>query len=483
MKVLVTGANGYIGKRLILSLVSEGVETVCLVRDPARLNLPGSVHKRIRIITGDLLNYDTLPDLPEQLDGAYYLVHSMTRNSRDFHRMEENAAGNFARWVADAKTKQIVYLGGIANDTGLSKHLLSRKNVEKTLGNHNVPVTTLRAAIIIGSGSASFEIIRDLVEKLPVMVAPRWLNTRCQPIAVGDVIRYLIEVVRKPSVHNRTYDIGGPDILTYREMLLGFAKVRGHRRWIHVLPVLSPRLSSYWLYLITTTTYTLAKTLVDSMKNEVICRVGDIREVDRTQCLPYPEAIRQAFTKIEQNEVFSRWTDAIAGYGISPEFHDYLEVPTYGCFMDERIVRIAGNPDDSLAMIFGIGGKRGWYHLNRLWELRGFLDRMVGGSGLRRGRRDEDELSVGDALDFWRVIVSDRKNRRLLLYAEMKMPGEAWLEFHIQKNDDGYQLIQRAVFRPRGISGRLYWYSVYPFHHFIFSGMAAKIARGQFVSE
>ncbi len=471
MKILLTGANGYIGRRLLPVLVQQGHEVICAVRDPSRLHLPSDLAQKVTTAVCDMTKRETLANLPSGIEAAYYLIHSMTQSSEDFKGLEETSAKNFSAWARTSGAKQIIFLGGIANDTDLSHHLKSRLGVEDLLRESGVPLTVLRAAIIIGSGSASFEIIRDLVEKLPVMIAPRWLNTRCQPIAIRDVIRYLNSVLLHPSARDRIFDIGGADIITYREMLLGFAKIRKYHRTILTVPVLTPRLSSYWLYFVTSTSFSLAKSLVDSMKNEVICKVGDIRSVDANPCSSYEEAIQRSFSQIEQNDVISSWTDALSSEGFSPAFKDYVQVPQFGCMVDERKIKVS-DAEYVLDHIWQIGGTRGWYYLNWLWVIRGFIDKMFGGVGLRRGRRDPQHLQTGDALDFWRVILADRQNQRLLLYAEMKLPGEAWLEFKIHDSE----LIQRATFRPRGVLGRLYWYGVYPLHVMIFRGMLKRIA-------
>ena len=472
MNILLTGANGYIGRRLLSALIERGHKVFCAVRDPSRLHIPESLRSRIEIIVCDMTKRETLNNLPATIDAAYYLVHSMAQSADHFSNLEEISAKNFSDWIRTSSAKQIIYVGGIANDPALSLHLTSRMGVESVLSASGVPVTVLRAAIIIGSGSASFEIIRDLVEKLPVMITPKWLRSRCQPIAIRDVIRYLTSVLGHPSAMGKVFDIGGPDILTYKDMLLRFAKIRGYRRYIITVPVLTPRLSSYWLYFVTATSFSLAKALVDSMKNEVVCEVGDIAAVDPTPCISYDEAIRLAFTRIEQNEVVSSWTDALSSPGFSPEFKEYIQVPKFGCLIDERKVEVKNIPE-AADNIWRIGGQRGWYYMNFLWVIRGIIDKLFGGVGLRRGRRHPEELQPGDALDFWRVILADKEGRRLLLYAEMKLPGEAWLEFRFE----GKTLVQTATFRPRGLMGRVYWYGVYPLHVLIFKGMLRRIGN------
>jgi hypothetical protein len=366
-------------------------------------------------------------------------------------------------------------LSGISNDDALSKHLSSRKNAESILTSAKAELTVLRAAIIIGSGGASFEIIRDLVEKLPIMVAPKWLKTRFQPIAIRNVINYLSGIIGKKEAFGKTYDIGGSDILTYKEMLLIFANVRGLKRYIITLPVLTPRLSSYWLHFVTATSYKIASSLVDSMKNEVIVQNKGIEEIVPQELIPYNEAVKMAFDRIAQNEVVSSWKDAFASSKINTELMEFVKVPTYGCFVDKRTASFTRNRNEVLQNIWEIGGDRGWYYWNFLWKIRGYMDKAVGGVGLRRGRRSPDQLVAGDSLDFWRVLVADRNEGRLLLYAEMKLPGEAWLEFKITNENGKNKITQTATFRPHGLFGRLYWYSVYIFHEFIFTGMMNRI--------
>jgi hypothetical protein len=304
------------------------------------------------------------------------------------------------------------------------------------------------------------------------MIAPRWLNTRSQPIAIRNVIEFLSGVLLYEKTFNRSYDIGGPDILTYKQMLLRFAKVRGLKRWIGIVPIMTPKLSSYWLYFITSTSYSLAQNLVDSMKIEVICGENNLKEILGIAPVSYEEAIIEAFEKIEMNKVLSSWKDALTSDTLNDGISRYAEVPVHGCFFDSRKLPVKSS-EESLKRIWSIGGKNGWYYADWLWGIRGFIDKLFGGVGLRRGRKNQTEISPGDTLDFWRVLIADKKEKRLLLFAEMKLPGEAWLEFKI---DNQCVLHQTATFRPLGLWGRLYWYSALPFHGFIFRGMIRSIA-------
>jgi uncharacterized protein YbjT (DUF2867 family) len=476
MKILLTGANGYIGKRLLPLLLEQGHEVVCCVRDKKRFP-PEGVYKNSRIILYeiDFLKEYSSPEILHDIDAAYYLIHSMSSNLTDFEKLEELSANNFLKLVEGSSIKQIIYLGGMSNEQKLSKHLASRKRVEEILGKSKIPLTTLKAGIIVGSGSASFEIIRDLVEKLPIMITPKWLNTKHQPIAIRNVLEYLTGVLLKPELYNKSYDIGGSDILSYKEMLLQFAEVRGLKRFITTVPVMTPRLSSYWLYFVTSTSYKLAVNLVNSMKIEVIAKNNDLEKILNINPLTYKDAVQLAFQKIEQNNVISSWKDSLISSYSGNSLLENINIPTNGCFIDKRKKKIKNDDEKVLENIWAIGGERGWYYSNWLWVLRGFIDKIFGGVGLRRGRTNKSEIYAGDTLDFWRVIVADKNNKRLLLYAEMKLPGEAWLEFKIDKEDENKYLKQTATFRPRGLLGRLYWYSVLPFHHFVFEGMAESI--------
>ena len=474
MKVLIAGANGYIGTRLIPILLSKGHTVVCLVRDKRRFHENSDYSDKVTLLQGDLLEQKSIDNFPADIDAAYYLVHSMTQNE-DFAKLEAQSAQNFTNELNKTHCRQVIFLSGITNDTGLSKHLLSRRHVEDVLKESNAALTVLRASIIIGSGSASFEIIRDLTEKLPLMTVPRWVNTRCQPIAIRDVLTYLENVLLNEKAFDRTFDIGGPDVLTFKELMLGYAKVRKLKRYIVTIPFLSPKISSYWLYFVTSTSYQLAQSLVDSMKNETIMKDHAIDEVAPHKCLTYEEALKLAFMKIEQNSIVSSWKDALNMGYLHSAFMDQIKVPQNGTLEYKVKLPIAGDAQPVVNNIMAIGGNRGWYYWDWIWGLRGFLDKIVGGVGLRRGRTSNVSVSPGDVIDFWRVLLADKVNKRLLLYAEMKLPGEAWLEFKIIERKDKKILSQIATFRPNGLLGRLYWYSMLPFHLFIFKGMAKQI--------
>ena len=473
MKILLTGVTGYIAQRLLPVLLENGHEVICCVRDKNRFNNKFDILSNVKVIEADFLKKETLLNIPNDIDVAFYLIHSMSTQIGDFENMEEICATNFKNCIEKTNAKQVIYLSGISNAEDLSKHLSSRKNVESILSGSNFALTTLKAGIIVGSGSASFEIIRDLVEKLPIMITPRWLKTKCQPIAIRNVVEFLIGVIGRQDTYNQSYDIGGPDILTYKEMLMRFAKVRKLKRRIFIVPIMTPKLSSYWLYFVTSTSYALAQNLVNSMKIEVICKPNNLADLLGITYIDYDSSIRLAFDKISQNQVLSSWKDAQTSDIFSTGFTKFIEVPVNGCYKDIRTVPIE-NIESSTDKIWSIGGKTGWYYGNWMWKIRGFMDQIAGGVGMRRGRKSDTEIVSGDTLDFWRVLIADKNEKRLLLYAEMKLPGEAWLEFKIDKNNI---LTQTATFRPLGLLGRLYWYAVLPFHGFIFKGMINKIAK------
>jgi uncharacterized protein YbjT (DUF2867 family) len=471
MKILLTGTTGYIGRRLIPWLLELDHTLICCVRDKGRIPAIADHAERVQFIEVDFLDTSSLKAIPHDIDIAYYLIHSMSSSSSKFEDLEQQCASNFKNYIETTRVKQVIYLSGIVNNDSLSKHLASRKNVENILGSEQYGLTTFRAGIVVGSGSASFEIIRDLVEKLPVMIVPKWVQTRSQFIAIHDVLLFLTRAIDNKLLFNKTYDIFGPDVLSYKQMILQFAEVRGFKRYIISVPVMTPKLSSYWLYFITSTTYKLAISLVDSMKVELIGKASDINEILDVVPISYKEAVRRAFLKIEQNSIISSWKDSFISGRLEKKLSQYINVPEYGCFSDIKKQAVIDEAK-TLARIWSIGGKNGWYYGDILWRIRGFIDKVSGGIGLRRGRTHPTELHSGDSLDFWRVLYADKKEKRLLLFAEMKLPGEAWLEFTIVNKE----LIQKAVFRPKGLWGRLYWYSVLPFHGIIFNGMIKNLA-------
>ena len=472
MKILLTGATGYIGKRLLPLLVELGHDVICCVRDKNRFYCPNELQDHVTVIEVDFLNQETLASIPTEIDAAYYLIHSMSGSASNFDDLESESATNFVERLNKTLVKQVIYLSGIVNDDSLSKHLFSRKKVEEILNTGSFATTTLRAGIIVGSGSASFEIIRDLVNKLPVMITPRWLNTKCQPIAITDVLELLSKSLLNPETYKQSFDIGGPDILTYKEMLLGFAEAKNLKRWIVTVPIMTPKLSSYWLYFVTSTSYRLASALVSSMKVEVVCNDTRINELLDVNPMTYKQALSRALIKVDEDKVASSWKDSLVSGRFTSNMSEYLKVPKKDCFIDRRKMEILDR-DFTINQIWSIGGDTGWYYGDWLWDLRGFIDKLYGGVGSRRGRTNRHDIHSGDALDFWRVLYANKEEGKLVLFAEMKLPGEAWLEFKIINNT----LYQAATFRPRGIWGKLYWYSVLPFHGFIFKGMLEKLIK------
>ncbi|MCM5662081.1 SDR family oxidoreductase [Galbibacter mesophilus] len=472
-KILLTGATGYIGKRLLIALLENDYFVVCCTRDKIRFEMPtGELAKNIEVIEVDFLEEETLTAIPNDIDGAYYLMHSMSK-SGNYQEREITCAENFKKYVSKTNVDHVIYLTGIVNTDELSHHLESRLQVEKVLSDGDYNFTALRAAIIIGSGSASFEIIRDLVEKLPAMIAPRWVETKCQPIGVANVLDFLVATLFNEKTYNANFDIAGPDVLSYKEMLLQYAEVRGLKRHIYTVPVMTPKLSSYWLYFVTSTNYNLAISLVDSMKVPVVARNSKINQITGVKPFPYKKALQRTLSKIEADEIISGWRDSFVSSRKDDNLAQFMEVPRHGCFVDKR-KREYDDREKCIQRVWQLGGDNGWY-ADGLWKIRGYMDQMVGGVGLKRGRTHKNFLHAGDAIDFWRVLYADKEKGRLLLLAEMKLPGDAWLEFRIEEN----MLVQKAIFRPKGIWGRLYWYSVFPFHGIVFSGMLKRLAVGK----
>lgn len=477
-KILITGANGFVGKRLTVDLLHQGHEVYALCRIKGAKIFPED-KPNLHYIWGDLRNPETLTNFPEDIEAAYYLVHSMSDIISNLVDTEMQIVGQFLQSLKKSPVKQIIYLGGIINDEKkLSPHLKSRLLVERALKNSGIPCTVLRASIIIGAGSASFEIIRDLCEKLPIMIAPKWVNSLCQPIAIRDVLFYLSSVLFNEKCINQTFDIGGPEVFTFKDVMLRYSEFRNLKRWIINVPFLTPRLSSYWLVFITSVRYSLCSYLVESMKTNTIVQQDQIKKIIPHVCLTYKEALKLAFQKISQNEVISSWMDSWETPSTNPSIANYIQVPAEGCLKDERRVSIKDSKAAAIDRIWRIGGSNGYYALNWAWRLRGLIDQMIGGVGLNRGRRHPSEIQVGDSIDFWRVIFADKNQGHLILYAGMKLPGEAWLEYKIEPKNHGWLLIQTATFRPKGILGRLYWYALIPFHIFIFQKMANALAGG-----
>jgi uncharacterized protein YbjT (DUF2867 family) len=468
MKILVTGATGYIGGRLVGTLIFFGHQVRVLVREPrklARRNWPG-----VEIFKGDVTKPETLLEALKGVDVAYYLVHSMGAPRGDFAKKDREGAENFAEAANSAGVKRIIYLGGLGSGEGLSEHLKSRHDTGTALRSAGVPVTELRAAIIVGSGSASFAIIHDLVKKLPFMICPRWVNSKCEPIAVRQVIAYLIGVLDEPRSVGETLDIGGGEILTYKEMMEQCAEVMGRKLYVLTVPVLTPRLSSYWLNLVTQVPIGLARPLVEGLRNDVVTHDHRIREWIRVPEISYRQAVRLALEKMKRNEIESSWTDA------NTSRSSFIGEPRGNYFEDRREAFCNASPERVFQAIERIGGAHGWYHADWLWNLRAGMDWLIGGIGMRRGRPDPDKLEVGDPVDFWRVEDKEQ-DRSLVLRAEMKLPGTARLIFNLMPHDGGTLLEMKAHFWPSKFFGKLYWYSVMPLHNYVFEGMIKGIQK------
>jgi uncharacterized protein YbjT (DUF2867 family) len=475
MKILVTGATGYIGGRLVPRLIDAGYSIRCLVRDINRLDGRPWLDK-VELIQGDLLIPDTLPQAMAGVDTAYYLVHSMA-SGPDFHERDLSAARAFGEAAAHHNLRRIIYLGGLGNpESNLSPHLQSRQQTGDVLRYCEVPVTELKAAVIVGSGSLSFEMIRYLTERVPIMICPKWVFTKVQPISINNVLDYLVAVLNCPESIGRIIEIGGANILTYGDMMLQYASVRGLQRWLVPVPVLTPRLSSYWVHIVTPIPAVIARPLVEGLRNEVVVRSDDaVKLFPNIRLLTYEEAVRSALIQLEIGEVETAWSDALSSTqgDVAPVILTISE----GLIIEKRQIVVNCEPEALYQSFIRLGGEQGWFYMNWAWEIRGLLDRLVGGVGLRRGRRDPENVRVGDALDFWRVE-SVVKGSLLRLRAEMKVPGKAWLQFHVKPHKEDQTLFsQTAFFAPKGLSGLIYWYSLYPIHRIIFSGLIKKIAE------
>ncbi|MGL5690945.1 MAG: SDR family oxidoreductase [Bacteroidales bacterium] len=478
MNILLTGVTGYIGGRMLPLLLAANHQVYCLIRDIKRMPEEYRQNPQIHLIEGDLVKGSGLAAIPEDLDVAYYLVHSMSGSTTHFLEDELQAATNFVNRIKETRIRQVIYLSGFDHEKNLSKHLESRKETADILkSSDHFAVTVLHAGIVIGSGSASFEIISDLVEKLPVMLVPEFMENKCQPIAVRDVLFYLTSVLGNENTYNRDYDIGGPDILSYKEMLLHVAKVRGLKRHIFVFPIIRTRLCANWLYFVTSTSYKLALNLTESMKNNTICAEHLIQELFPRDLLNYDTAVQFAYEKEENDDVFTSWRDSFSSSGINWKINDRIHIPKFGVYKHIQDTVLEIPVEEALDRIWQTGGENGWWYANWLWRLRGFLDLFDHGVGIKRGRTHKTILYPGETVDFWRVLVADKNEKRLLLYAEMWMPGEGWLDFKIISMLEGPTLRICATMRPKGIPGRLYWYMTLPFHDRIFTGMGRKLAK------
>ncbi|MFI6493863.1 SDR family oxidoreductase [Streptomyces sp. NPDC050564] len=483
LRCLVTGATGYIGGRLVPELLAEGHRVRCLARSPAKLrDYPWAGNAEV--VHGDVTDARSVAAALAGVDVAYYLVHALGTGA-DFEETDRRAARIFGEQAGAAGVRRIVYLGGLTPagvpEERLSPHLRSRAEVGRTLLDSSVPTTVLRAAVIIGSGSASFEMLRYLTERLPVMVTPSWVHTRIQPIGVRDVLRALVGSARMPADVNRTFDIGGSEVLTYLDMMQRYAAVAGlPRRLILPVPMLTPGLSSHWVGLVTPVPASIARPLTESLRHEVVCHEHDIvRYIPELPGRPFgfDEAVSLALQRVRDAQVTTRWSSASVPGAPSDPLPTDPDWAGGSLYSDRRALIVDAPPEALWRVIEGIGGDNGWYSFPPAWAVRGWLDRLMGGVGLRRGRRDAARLRAGDSLDFWRVE-EIQPARLLRLRAEMRLPGLAWLEMYAEVGDDGRtRYRQRALFHPRGLLGHAYWWSVSPFHAVVFGGMARNIAR------
>lgn len=473
--ILVTGSTGYIGGRLVPLLVENNYQVRVLVRDPQRLQGRQWLEK-VEVFQGDVMQPESLAAAFEGVSVAYYLVHSMAKN-KDFHERDVIAAGNFGRIAREKKVDRIIYLGGLGDpDSELSPHLRSRQQTAEALRAAGNQVTEFRAGVVVGSGSLSFEMIRYLTERIPVMVCPKWVFSRIQPIAIDDVLSYLIAALDTPASVGQTIEIGGEDVLTYGEMMLEYARARGLKRYLLPVPVLTPYLSSYWVHWMTPIPATMARPLIEGLRNEVIVRSDTAAQIfPAIRPIKYSQAVADALNHLETGQVMTIWSDALASSqgDRSPVFFKQEQ----GLNIESRRISVNA-PQQSVYETFSqLGGEKGWLAYNFLWDIRGLLDRMLGGVGMRRGRRHPKDIRIGDAVDFWRVE-SVLPGSSMRLRAEMIVPGKAWLQFETSPLENSKtELIQTAFFFPKGLLGLIYWYGLYPIHALIFGTMIKKIAR------
>jgi uncharacterized protein YbjT (DUF2867 family) len=471
--IFITGATGYIGGRLAPRLLEHGYRVRCLARSRAKLLArPWARDELVEVVEGDAGDQAALTRAMRGCAAAYFLVHSMDAAGPEYRARDRSMAGAFGRAAADAGVRRIIYLGGLGETgPGLSEHLSSRREVEKALAGGGVPVTVLRAAMIIGSGSASFEILRYLVERLPIMITPRWVSTESQPIAVRDVLFYLIAALENSSTTGKTLDIGGPDIWSYAKVMREMASALGLRRRLVIpVPVLTPRLSSLWIHLVTPLAASIARPLAEGLRNRVVCRNDDATRLMPHQCLTIRQAMDAAIAREGMGAVETAWSDA----GVMPGDPVWAGGTV---FVDRREAKASASPQNAWEAVCSLGGKNGYFAADWLWRLRGSMDRLIGGPGLRRGRRSTQELRLGDALDFWRVT-SIEAPRHLVLTAEMKLPGVATLSFEIQPHSDNQcTIVMTARFRSRGLLGIAYWYTALPLHGIVFKGMLKGLVR------
>ena len=470
-----TGSTGFIGKRLVSLLLNQGHEVFALSRIRG-ISVGIEEHPSLHVLYGDLREVTGMDPWPPDLDAAYYLIHAMGDIVKNLPASEQSCARNFLQMLEATSCRQIIYLGGIIeSQDSLSPHLRSRLSVENILKESKIPWTILRASIIIGAGSASLEIVRDLVEKIPLLIAPRWVKSLCQPIAVRDVLFYLKGVLLNQPCFKQTFDIGGPEVMSFKDLMLCYATFRQLTRYIIDVPVLTPRLSSYWLVFVSSVKFSICFYLVESMKQSTRKLNLAIDAILPHECVKLDEALELAFQTFTRHKVHSTWMDAWDVETVNADIKTFQVVPIEGCLKDIQISPLQAPAQVIKQRLWELGGNQGWYSMDWAWRLRGLIDQFVGGTGMNRGRRHPSELVVGDSIDFWRVLIADSSKGHLVLFAEMKLPGEAWLEFLVDEKKG--VLRQTATFRPKGLLGRFYWYMLFPFHLIIFKNMAKALTR------
>ncbi|NWF69185.1 MAG: SDR family oxidoreductase [Chloroflexi bacterium] len=471
--ILVTGATGYIGGRLIRPLLKAGYRVRVVTRNLNHLQ-GRSWLSDVETMQGNVLDAAGLRSILDGIDIAFYLIHSMA-DTGAFVERDMLAAENFAKAAADARVRQIIYLGGLGQaDDKLSQHLSSRQKVGEILRAHHSGVTEFRAAMVVGAGSLSFEIVRNLTERLPIMIAPKWLYTRSQPIAIADVLTYLLAAIDQPEAYGEIIEIGGADVVTYRDMILHYARARGLRRFVIPVPVLTPRLSSYWVHMVTPVSASIVRPLIQGLVNEMIVTADSAARLFPTiQPLDFETGLHAALSELDAHQVETAWTDSMSATWEQDEPYTFVE--ERGMLIERRVRQVNAPPAAIYQTFTSLGGETGWLYLNFLWHLRGWMDRIVGGPGYRRGRPQREALRIGDAVDFWRVEAIE-PDHMLRLRAEMKLPGKGWLQFQVEQTQDGSsQLVQTAYFAPHGLFGYVYWYAIFFLHRLIFDGLVNRV--------
>lgn len=469
--ILLTGGTGYVGGRLLPLLENKSYRVRCLARNPEYLRSKAS--STTEIVAGDVLNPESLNTALKGIHTAFYMIHSMG-SEQGFEDLDRQAAQNFGQAAQTCGVQRIIYLGGLGDsEEELSPHLSSRHEVGNILRQFKPQVVEFRASVVIGSGSLSFELIRALSERLPIMITPRWVFSKAQPIAISDLLDYLLAGIEIDLPENKIFEIGGSDQVSYGDLMAEYSKQRGLKRVMIPVPVLTPRLSSLWLGLVTPLYARIGRKLIDSLRHDTIINDHSALEMFTIKPKGAKEAIADALKKEEKEFVETRWSDAISSSGVEKNWGG---IRFGNRLIDLQSRRVAVPPEKAFKPIQRIGGETGWYYANWLWKIRGFIDLLVGGVGLRRGRRHPEKIGIGDAIDWWRVDVY-QPNKRLRLLAEMKLPGRAWLDFEVERNENGSTIKQIAIFDPIGLPGVLYWYLIYPVHDLIFKGMIRKIAK------